>query len=518
MLRLATHSTSSLKHDMIYFKNVRYVLDLHLSSSVMTLITKIVRCVFWFVSLLGCAHQISNIISVYFHYDVVTETTLKIFLELKAPELSVCIRYIDLFDYKQYSSDKNYTFKFVPGDYGNQKNETFDQVTVGDIFNYTPPTKGLFKSCTIKVPGKYGFIILTGKDCDDVMSVRKYYYSEFVCYAFLVRKFENDTYHYSHAAYALVRHLVLYDITLDEQTFRKADFMRLFMTAYCDGKPGCTYTLDRYPVSSFAYGDIISRGLDEHYNALSNIYAMDHFTVTHIRLPLPYREACISYRAVLGFTGKSECLCITLLQATMDAFNKTPFSCPITGRLDWTLDRKHVSISDINKRGSLVSDIERRAMHKCRWFSCTTSTTLTRTAVLKLPVKTMSFRIHVPKEPSLVIKYKARLLLAEAFIYITSTISIWLGVSYLSLYHVYTYITAVLTTNKPVHKKGKLFVKCNKRMLMQKTAIISRRANFNHITLNELNVQQTAILIAVDELMQELNTASSVPNMNNVIT
>lgn len=394
------------------------------------------KALFYAISMIGCIYQVSDILALYFQYEVVTETQMEIFAELKAPELNICFRYIDLFNYKQYSAETKVTFAFTnETPLEDKKRETFDTVTVADIFKYTPSVSNMYSSYKVKIPNSYDHLSFKGQNCDTVFVTRKYYFGEFICYSIQVQKFENDTFYYRQIGYSLTQPSVLFHVNLRSEFFHGADFIKVIMSAYCNGVRSCTYSQSAnhpFPDTSYAYGTPVIRN----YNSIkqivnSNSYMVTYFTMSHNRLPPPYDTHCRDYTFSKKFIGKRDCYSQCLKKLTLTTFNKIPFSVPIGDALEF----KHIGLNDIENSNTshLLSQMDKQCYTLCYQDDCHSTFTVTRVLALKLGNNDLKLRVDVPKEPSLVIHYKAKFSFAEVIIYCCSCIGTWLGISFLNL-------------------------------------------------------------------------------------
>lgn len=358
---------------------------------------------------------------------------MEIFAELKAPEFSVCIRYIDLFNYSRFSRDTNISLIFTNETAMKDiKRLTFDTVTLADIFKYTPNIDDMYSGCEVKLPSSYNHVSYIDNDCNRIFNTRKFHLSEFVCYAIQVKKSKNDTYYYSQLGYSLTHQSLLYTFELKYEHFDRADFIKLILNAYCDGDISCAYQ-NSFPDVSSAYGTPLFRN----YNALkkttsSNSYMVTYFTVTHNRLSAPYNTDCRDYTIDKKFiVVQRACYGRCLKNLTLTAFNKMPFSVPIGEPLNY----KHIGIDDIrnSSRSHLLNEIDKKCSKACGHKDCHSVFTVTQVQTYKFGNRDLKFRINVPKKPSLVIHYKAKMAVAEVIIYSCSCIGTWLGISFLNL-------------------------------------------------------------------------------------
>lgn len=174
--------------------------------------------------------QTIDVCVIYFNYSVVPELLMSIPMKLKAPGVSMCIRYSDIFDTRRYAMDNNRTD--VP-DTSSLITEDIrkleSMVTIVDVFNYTPPINNFVNECRIREPGSYHSKNYFGKHCDDYFEIEKFYIGEFLCYRFSSKTTVDKTYYFRNLAYALTYPRMFYKIYFNISTLQSAHFMKIIV-------------------------------------------------------------------------------------------------------------------------------------------------------------------------------------------------------------------------------------------------------------------------------------------------
>lgn len=376
---------------------------------------------------IGFCYQLNDILSVYFNYQTVNSVNINIRTELIVPDVSFCVRHIDIFDYERYEKDFNHTFSFKENDQNDTLTtsekvfETADHTTIKQFFNYTPKTNDLFESCFVRRPGSYFFDIYKGADCYDLFSISRFFIQEFICYRFHIHKYVNDTFRYANIGYSQTYTGVFYYVTLSEKAFKKANLIKFTVNS---NDPS------NYPDTSIAYSSVVIR----YYNESTEKADFNHFNVNYYqietyRLPDPYPTQCIDYDEV-GFTSQRDCFTKCFTNYTLKYYNKVPFSVIIHEKMDF----KHLGFDDVANETSskFLEELEDDCELTCKWKDCHFAKTIT--SVELDPFPSIRFQLKIPREPTFVVTYIPKIHLSEIIIYILSLLGTWFGFSVLSYF------------------------------------------------------------------------------------
>lgn len=332
------------------------------------------------------------------------------------PDLSLCFRYIDIFNTTRYAIDKNIQLKNTKSPEDIRLAQA--TVTIADIFDYTPATDEIFKSCMTRLHKTYTFEIRNGSRCFDVFTVDNYYMQEYICYRINWETATNVTYSYRNLAYALTYPGMFFGVRFDLDTFEAADNIKAIVHKSGD-----------FPFKSSAYAPSFSRNYEpEKKKAKYNYFQLAYALVSIRRLPAPYTTNCRDYNAS-GFASINDCIKECLVAKTLSMFDKLPFTTIATEKSD----KKHINGADIANLtfSKILNDLENGCGSNCKHLDCIEQYSLT--SVLKEEVgeddSVLSFIVYVPRDPTFNITYHPKLTLTEYLIYVFSCFGTWFGLS-----------------------------------------------------------------------------------------
>lgn len=369
----------------------------------------------------GCFYQIKSVTDTFFNYAINTQVRVELPSTLPLPALSVCFRISDIFNYDRYGQSIRLDAEVEKsiGKNGTTVDQMNDLMTIADTFKYTPSNK-LMVSCVFRKPKSYDLHAINGSDCLQYFNVTNFYLQEYLCYRIRLVKFESQDYNYRSAAFALSHAGILYSVSYNVSTFKKAMFMKIILNEY-----------DSRPFRSSAYTSPVARL----YNPQTELGRYNYFTLTYyvVRnhfLPAPYRTKCVDYEG-LGIMDAEDCIKKCLKASSLDAFDRFPYSVLETEALS-----DKIFTIGLLKRNATVTKLlyryERKCQSKCKQVGCTLSYTITQ--VTKDPNNDlMTFNIMIPQLPSYTIKFRPRMQFIEYFIYVLSCFGTWFGLSVLSL-------------------------------------------------------------------------------------
>ncbi|KAI1279577.1 hypothetical protein HDE_14072 [Halotydeus destructor] len=363
------------------------------------------------LSVAGLSYQVCLILESYLAYRTVTVVVNSLPALAKPLDLSVCLRYSQVFDYERYNREnpENILIK----DHGYMH----ENITIRKIFEYTPPTSQLFDSCIIRYPGDFMMTDIEDDQCSEKLSVTKFITQGLMCYQSSVQLSENmsHSYIYAQVSRSLEYMGTLFSIRLNIT----ASFMKM---ALHDWKIQPVYSIMFCPYVSLKYdgSDIITEQ-----------FALTSSFVNITSLAPPYDTMCRNYEP--EYMSQAFCNFACLRKLTMEKLDKTPYE---TFETDTELDKKHVSRSDIRNAtiAKILFDIGKTCADKCRQTDCVKYFYITK--VIRSPLsKYEPTRIFVDmsREPSLYITFKAVMAKLDLVIYVLSSAGTWLGISVLSL-------------------------------------------------------------------------------------
>lgn len=385
------------------------------------LLKKIVTVLFTIACFGGWLYQVFEISSKYFEYSVGTRVYQDIQDEIQAPEISVCFRYVDIFNRDQFGNLTGRYFKRPIKEY--EINELQASVTVKDIFTFTPYEFDSLEDCAFS-DGKFRRIHLDSRECYNKFHVSKFYTQEFICYHFkfgesIISKSSNITYSYDRISYSLTEPGTIFSLDFNKTLFEPVDTMKAIISQRS------------YPFRSRAFSPVISR----HYNPTFNNASYDLIKVSYsvigiYRLEPPYETKCVAAGDKYLFPGLCKQKC--LIGKVSSQLNRIPYSTVITK----AVNLQHVNAKDLNESDFVnkLVNIEAKCSELCNYSSC--EETYSRTEINKEDVTPNDeFRvvIETPRAPAVTIRYSAKLSFAEYLLYISSTVGVWFGLSVIHL-------------------------------------------------------------------------------------
>ena len=170
----------------------------------------------------------------------------------------------------------------------------------------------------------------------------------------------------------------------------------------------------------------LAREIDEVSGTTDNRFSITYYYVDIVRLPPPYPAKCMIYA---GMDHKIEdqysCLDVCIINATIAKLRKVPFTQVVTERYDL----HHVTVSDIRNQTfwNALYALEQECTEKCKRPDC--RNIFMATDVASSAFRTFRLIVNVPNEPSYDIEFLPGFTFLSVLIYITSSVSTWLGLS-----------------------------------------------------------------------------------------
>jgi hypothetical protein len=352
----------------------------------------ILLCVF------GFAFQVQQLGSVYFAYKTRTLVDIAMPVRLVTPDMSLCIRYGDVYNGSQ----------------------PLNNLTIANIFDGTPATSSLFSLCIYRhLHGYEAIIVKDPAKCNKEFTVDKFYNSEYVCYRFqkVVKESAKggmQRFAYQNLANSPNYQGLFYAILIDLDLLKKADLCKVVVHAYESWPNDAIATAPYF----FRFSDGVQR-----YNLIRAIYS----TIEIIRMPSPYDTHCIKYPK----GGRKGCENKCVLNGTIEMFNKVPF----TTIEMYPRDIGHIGRTIIaNKNNSMALDaLERRCEQKCYQEEC--DSLFFSTSILKEErgdYDLFSVLVQAPITPRIKVALIPLSQLTDFLVMVTSCIGTWFGISAMS--------------------------------------------------------------------------------------
>jgi hypothetical protein len=369
----------------------------------------------------GCAagflYQTHYILSLYMQYNVGSVVQITAIVALDPPDMSVCIRYVDILS----EGTVNRTGKSSAA-IRKEIRAIQAKLTVKQIFDQTPSMESIVSGCIHKIPDSYSVHTHQNKSrCLSLFTGKRFYTQEYICYKFQlnVNRTQSITgkFKYDNVAESLAYPGMLYALLLDNQTLGDANIIKI-----------AVHSRNSLPFDDLGYSQYFSRQVKNVvlYSEISVFYQK----TTIILLPPPYVSACKDYHQFMG--SKRNCISRCLTNATVTAFNKVPFS----GIEQEPLDYKLISSYDTSKPNfdKELDKWENMCEKKCGGRQCKNK--MHASWILKESkgqFENFVIRLYVPMGPILHVDYVPASSLQDLLVYMSSSISIWLGFSIMSL-------------------------------------------------------------------------------------
>lgn len=188
---------------------------------------KIYTLIFKAICFIGCCFQINEILQDYLKYNTTTLIEIQLADNIAAPDVSYCIRVSDVFDYDRYNKLNKVKLPFIEGNALFNTISMTNSVLVKDIYDFTPNSSLLIKSCTIRKYNSYRQEFHDKTTCNRHFSIMQFILDEFICYRFHLRTFENQFFHSKHLIHAMTYTGLFFSIELDTNRLRLANRVRL---------------------------------------------------------------------------------------------------------------------------------------------------------------------------------------------------------------------------------------------------------------------------------------------------
>lgn len=384
---------------------------------------RLLSVLFYIALFSGFMYQVSDILNLYLKYQAVTELTIEIPKELKLPDLDICLRLIDTFNFSQFENERNITLTRANASESETLSNLLYNVNPKDLIYYTPNLSSIFKQCDISLPESLVGAHLKAQSCAEQTKITKFIMQEFMCYRIHVVPYENSTYYYRDLAYPLTQQGLFYRIEFYLDTvLEKVQTMKLLIQT---NNPNDT------PMVSSAFAALVYRK----YNvttrtARSNSYHLNYYMLTYNKLPPPFETKCFNYKAI-GMAARGVCLRRCINKFTIDAFNKVTYHLPLDA------NETHMIIGVVELQDANIEkrfyDFSAQCNNVCLSDDCKNEFYITSAHELLTNENVMRFTVNVPKEASFKINNIGKMQLVELIIYLLSCFGTWFGLSVIGL-------------------------------------------------------------------------------------
>lgn len=374
---------------------------------------KVITAVFMLACFTGLMWQVVLISQMYFAYKVNTRISIEVPDDTQPVATSLCIRFTDIleFDRLNAGTGRNWSYSLVGSDI--QKYQ--DELTVRQIFEYTPATNNTIDHIMLRDNDSYDRIKATDRRLYDYFHVMKYINLEHVCYRFRMKRAKIKS--YSFYSVTPTAPGVIYEIYLS-QALRRADPIKV-----------CMHDQDTLPYRSLKIEPVIWR----QFSAASQRSDYSMFISYQMRLashllPSPYETHCYDYSPT--FVSDAHCVQECVMRESVKEFGLVPFSPLIT---DASINRTMISVIDLRNKTLVRKLLEMEkicSQRTCLKKQCNMATSMTMTQ--SLSASEFGIKAIVPSQPWVTVTSAPTLNIVEFLTYIMSTISTWTGISIIS--------------------------------------------------------------------------------------
>ncbi|KAI1305979.1 hypothetical protein HDE_01163 [Halotydeus destructor] len=352
----------------------------------------------------------------FFSYDTLTELTVGVPDRLVAPDLTTCFRYADLIDSAKFVAEFGVP---LPGPPLDTETVAFveSQLTVEQVFRFTPDIVGLFDKCLYKTAGRHTKNYLKGSACGQVFEVYKFVLQNYMCYSFNLKNMQASFYTFKRIASGTNDAGTFYSLELTLEQFN--DVARLKPILHSPNLP---------PYRSAAVAPLSTRFKDQSTGEMSvNQVDLTYSMLSVTSLPPPYGTMCKHYRQH-GYLSANNCMNKCLENRTLAELHKMPFSTIIKE----PIDQKQVSTLDLQNLtlNKVYIGLENACHRTCSSPDCFYDLTLTK-AAFEAYDSSLRFDVQVPREPLFEIVFRARIRLTELVVNLSSCFGLWFSFSVL---------------------------------------------------------------------------------------
>ena len=405
--------------------------------------------VFSLLCLTGFLYQVIEISVLYFSFP----TSTKVILELEGihskPSVVFCAQFIDILDrtyYEKYGIRSEQELLRDRSGHDSIERE-LSVLTVQDIFDLTPKVNKVMQGCRLR-RNSYQLTPYDLEFCRKIFHINKYIQGKYLCYQFL----QNNSFDCELASQSHSSSNDLYEVSF-ERFFTKSVYLKLFAMSPTPG----VLDKENLPYSSRRFYSFIGRIDSNGTNTTAmNAFFIKGDAVKVTRLEAPYDSFCTKNRS------HSYKFCfISCRQLVYRTFGLVAHDEMVQEVFDDKL--KVISPFDFLNQTLLDSLQEkmRRCLLNCRpGAQCLEIYSLTTLEPDSWMINSsISITASCPRQASTIINYIPNLLLLDFIVYISSSIGIWFGISFI---HMNPFETIKLTNM--IKRKGNGIINTRNRI------------------------------------------------------
>ncbi|KAI1298723.1 hypothetical protein HDE_04079 [Halotydeus destructor] len=374
---------------------------------------KVFDGLFTLLCLMGWSYQIYCLITLYLDYNLAAEVAIEASENFTVPDTSICFRYTDILTNEAYMKVLGKNQRYVPTN-GGQVSKLLSHFTLDEIYAYTPSQREVFESCKIRHFAAYLLTPYTGKECNDLFDISKFYTQQYMCYKFSIRA--KETYNTEHVSRSIESPSILYTINLSKKFTDMAMFKAI------------VHEHDSFPARSMMFAGSTMRQRDKK-QFHSVLYDLTYSVVRTHNLPSPYKTNCFNYRES-GYRNALQCKDLCMSNRTVRHFRKIPFT--VIEKLPSPY--RHISPFDLsNSLTNLqLRKFEFDCRRSCARADCKIAYSITNVEKM-YHEQDITFVTHAPRSPDIKVTFNPAMRFVELVSYCMSLCGAWLGLGALSV-------------------------------------------------------------------------------------
>ena len=373
---------------------------------------------FKLLCLIGFVYQMTHISLEYFSFKTNTKVTLVLHAKSANPSIIFCTHYTDILDrtdYQRYGIHQERSFNFT------EMLSDHTKLTIRDIFDLTPHPNKTMIGCQIR-EHDHNVQTYPLDQCYSMFHIRKFHEGAFICYQFRTRIVDSN-FRCHEASLSYHSNTELYLISLDRQ-FLLSNAIKVISFI----PQGIQDSFTSFPFESRRFFESTERyTYDAPETSKMNqlfISAESFFTT---RLGSPYDTDCAEE------FEKTETFCRR--RCNIASFSKHGIFPPNEFCVK-PLPIKHLNVLTMENK-TLFQDVQARneeCMKMCNRKGCHEWYSVTNLKAVPYKLNaTLSIVSSCSNKPTVIIQYLPRITFMELFMYVSSSLGIWFGISVLSI-------------------------------------------------------------------------------------
>lgn len=318
---------------------------------------------------------------------------------------------------------------------------TQNQMTVKDIFDFTPSPEQVMVNCSFRRPGVPGlFRSPEASHCYAHYNVTKFFKQQYICYMF-VEFLVTNQYDFLRIGNSLDSPGVFFTVHLNDTFFNTSVEIQTVI-----------HRNDVMPQGNKAFPLLLSRNaLSFNYKNVSVSVNIDRFNMDYsvyvvTYKPPPYTTDCRDY-STMNFESREDCFDKCFTKAMLVLADKVPFAS-LTAM---PIDKLHVSTEDNANLtyAKAVVKVRRGCQQTCRWDNCNDKLFVTN-FIRGQQQDTLEFAIYSPKKPIIFATWIEKFSFSQYFVQLLSCFGIWFTIDFTTLYSVIESFWRFLVKYRPL--------------------------------------------------------------------